>query len=380
MMAELLRIFLGERGYVVQHCEDGEHALPLLRTGEFNLVLTDRKMPRMDGLALCRAIRGLPLSTYIYCIMLTASGEQESLVAAMDAGVDDFVAKPLSFAELGARLHAAERVLSLEARLARRNQQMGDAYKKLQRELELARVLQLSHLPAPRSFGRLEFAWRFEASRYVGGDTFDYFALGPRHLCFYIADVSGHGVASAMIAFHAQHQMRASSQQMARALGEASADLGATAVAIVSEANRRFLHMNEPSLYLTMLFGLFDVETGELALVQAGHPPALLADGQGVVPVGQGGVPIGILEAPGYEATIVRLMPGSRLLLYSDGVTECSGPGGSEFGLSRLRSAWDAAKGSPLAAAMQALQRAVLSWRAGEALEDDFTVLALEAR
>lgn len=379
MMAELLRIFLAQRGYLVEHCPDGQHAIERLRSGEFNLVLTDRKMPRMDGLQLSKAIREMHADSYVYCIMLTASGEQESLVAAMEAGVDDFVAKPLNFAELGARLHAAERVIRLESQLARRNAQIADAYGQLQRDLELARTLQLSHLPAPRRFGRFEFCWRFEASRYVGGDTFDYFAVGTQHLCFYLADVSGHGVASAMMAFHAQHQLRASSQEMTRALTEPDAELGATAVAIVTEANRRFLQMNEPSLYLTMLFGLLDVQTGAVALVQAGHPPALLSGGRGAEIVGRSDVPLGILETPGYQALELQLAPGDRLVLYSDGASECADPAQEQFGLTRMRAVLDDHAAAPLPDAIEGLHHAVLDWRAGMALDDDFTVVALEA-
>ena len=381
LLAGLLTAFLEARGYHVEHCEDGEAALQRLRAGGFNLVVTDRMMPRMDGLALCRAIRALAGPAYVYCIMLTASGERASLMAAMEAGVDDFVAKPLSLPELGARLHAAERVLGLEAGLARRNAQLADAYGQLRRELELARTLQVGRLPAPARFGRYAFSWRFEACGYVGGDTFDYFALGERHVCFYLADVSGHGVAAAMMAFHAQLQMRASSQQMAAALTRANADLGATAVAVVSEANRRFLAMGDSSLYLTMLFGLLDVETGEAALVQAGHPPALYAapGARDYRTVGEGGVPIGILAAPGYEAVAVRLGPGARLVLHSDGLTDCRNAADESFGSDRMQALLADASRQPLAQAGEQLHAAVRAWGGGRPLDDDLALLALEA-
>lgn len=382
LIAGLLSAFLRARGYAVEHCEDGEAALARIRDGGFNLVVTDRHMPRMDGFALCRAIRALPTEAYVYSIMLTASREEASLVAAMEAGVDDFLAKPLNLAELGARLHAAERVLALEAGLARRNEQLAEAYGQLRSDLELARTLQLGHLPAPAQFGRFAFDWRFEACGYVGGDTFDYFPLGPRHLCFYLADVSGHGVAAAMMAFHAQHQLRASSQQMMTALTRARADLATTAVAIVAEYNRRFQGMNDPGLYLTMLFGLLDTGNGDVALVQAGHPPALFAAAgeADFRTVGEGGVPIGILDDPGYEAVMVRLAPGARLVLYSDGVTEAADRAGQPFGLARMQQLLAAQRATPLAAAGERLHEAVRAWRDGPPLEDDLAVLALEAR
>ena len=112
MIATLLRVVLQRRGYTVHHCEDGASALERVRAGGVDLVLTDRNMPGMDGLALCRAIRALAGTARVYCIMLTASADQAMRVAAREAGVDDFLAKPLSLAELDARLLAAEGVMS----------------------------------------------------------------------------------------------------------------------------------------------------------------------------------------------------------------------------------------------------------------------------
>lgn len=376
----LLCAFLRARGYTVEASADGADALERMRAGRFNLLLTDRDMPRLDGLALCRAIRALPASDYVYTIMLTGMGEEDSLVAAMEAGVDDFLAKPLRLPELGARLHAAERVLTLEAGLAARNRELGEAYDRLSRELELARTLQTGQLPPPESFGCWRFDWMFEASGFVGGDTFDYFALDERHLCFWQADVSGHGVAAAMLAFHAQHQVRAAAVQAAPALLRGPAGLGEAAVAAASETNRRFLQMKDTSLYFTLLLGLLDRDSGTLALVQAGHPPALLASAPGAPfrPVGEGGVPVGILSEPGYEATVLRLAPGARLALYSDGVTDCSDAQGAAFGLQRLQDLLQAQHGAPLAQAGMQLGSALRAWHGAGAFEDDVTFLGLE--
>jgi sigma-B regulation protein RsbU (phosphoserine phosphatase) len=380
VVLRLLTVFLKSRGYHVDFCEDGEAALARVRGGGYNVVVTDRHMPRMDGLALCRAVRALPAPTYVYTIMLTASHEQQSLVEAMEAGVDDFIAKPLNLPELGARLRAAERVLSLEAGLARRNEQLAEAYGQVQRELELARTLQVSHLPAPGAFGPVRFDWRFEASGYVGGDTLDYFMLGDRHLCFYLADVAGHGVAAAMMAFHAQHQLRAGAERLAEALAQPGADLARTAATVLTEYNRRFLGMNETGLFVTMLFGLLDLRSLQAALVHAGHPPALFsaAPQAPFAPVGTGGVPVGVLEEPGYEATLLELRAGARLVLYSDGATDCRNAEGEAFGPERLRSLLQAQRGAPLSHAGEQVHGALSAWREGPSFEDDVTLLALE--
>lgn len=378
MLLALLGAFLEERGYAVEEAGDGVQALQSLDGASFNLVITDRNMPNMDGLALCRAIRAHPREGYVYCIMLTASDDEKSLVAAMEAGVDDFLSKPLSPAELGARLRAAERVLALEAQMAARNRELGKAYAQLSRDLELARSLQLSQLPSPQDLGGMRCEGMFEASSFVGGDFYDYFPLGSRFAGFYLADVSGHGVAAAMLAVAAQHRLRAASQEVARGLS-GPADLPDAAVRTLTLFNRRFLQQSESGLYLTVVFGLLDRETGQAALVHAGHPLALLADAGSTTfqDVGDSSVPVGVLDEPGFVATSHLLARGSRLVLYSDGITECPDAQGRPFGEQRLRDVLARERAADPNDACRAVRERLREWHGG-AFDDDVTLLVVE--
>jgi phosphoserine phosphatase RsbU/P len=378
-LLELLSAYLQERGYSVAHAADGRAALDILEAGhDFNLVVTDRQMPHMDGLALCRAIRRLP-GPYVYCVMLTATGDEDSLVLAMEAGMDDFIAKPLQFAELGARLRAAERVLALEAGLAARNGELQEAYGHLSRELELARTLQRSQLPPPAAFGAARFHWYFESSSFVGGDVFDYFEVDDAHVAFHLVDVSGHGAAAAMMAFNAQHQLAGVTQQAAAGALRSGESLGAVVTAVVGEFNRRVMQMKETSHYLTLLFGIIDRHSGRGAFVQAGHPPPLVAaPASGFEPLGEGGLPVGILAEPGFEARTFSLSPGSRMVLYSDGVTDSRNAQGEAFGADRLRRLVDGQRRAGLAALCDTVQQAMRAWRPEAAPEDDITFVALE--
>jgi len=381
MILALLSAFLESKGYSVTEAHDGQAALGVVSQGGINLVITDWMMPRMDGLALCRAIRAQPQASYVYLIMLTSNNQEEALVAAMVAGVDDFLGKPLSPAELGARLHAAERVLALEAGLESRNRKLAEAYSQLSRELELAKAMQLGMLPKRAELGRVRFDWMFESSSYVGGDMFDYFSIDDQHLCFYVIDVSGHGVSAAMMAFSAQHLLLSSAQQIAETIVRQSGDLGSAAEAMMAGYNRHFMKLKDTSLYLTMVFGLIDTSTGKVALVQAGHPPPLVQGGGAVIAVGNGGLPLGILQNASYEAHLVQLAPGFRLFLYSDGITECSDAAGRQFGQQRLEDILGRQQGLPLAEAGAELGRALFDWKgAAGAFDDDVTLLALEYR
>ncbi|SNS33737.1 sigma-B regulation protein RsbU (phosphoserine phosphatase) [Noviherbaspirillum humi] len=380
LILRLISFFLKSKGYAVFEASDGHDALRLLEAEDINLVITDWVMPGMDGLALCQAVRSKPRDAYVYLMMLTSRGNAGSLVEAMEAGVDDFLVKPFSPPELGARLHAALRVLALEAGLESRNRKLAEAYNQLSRELDIARKMLLGLLPDPSSIGPVSFNWFFKASSYVGGDSFDYFPIDGRYTCFYVVDVAGHGVSAAMLAFNTRNQIRSAVGQIAALLTQPGSDIGAVAAASVTEFNRRFMQMNETSLYFTIIFGILDAESGRVALVQAGHPaPLYFHPGRrSMEPIGEGGLPIGFLDEVEYEANVLQLEPGSRLYLYSDGVTECANGAGELFGRERMEEVLRECGAAPLDHAAQSLERALQQWRgSAEAYDDDVTFLAL---
>jgi len=379
LILALLSAFLVSKGYTVMVADSGEVALELIGAGDFKLVITDWVMPGMDGLDLCRAVRALKGESYVYLIMLTSNRDEYALVNAMQAGVDDFLAKPFRPVELGARLHAAERVLALEADLDQRNRKLADAYGQLSRELELAKAMQLAMLPARARFDRVQFDWVFEASSYVGGDMFDYFRVDERHVCFYVIDVSGHGVSAAMLAFSAHHQLLSSKADIAEALAQHAGDICRVAEMMTARLNLHFMQMKETSLYLTMVYGLLDITSGKVALVQAGHPAPLHITAAGAtLSIGDGGFPIGILQEASYQSHLIQLLPGSRLFVYSDGITDCTNPEGAFFSQKALEDVLLGQRTQPLEAAGAELRRALHAWKgAAQAYNDDVTLLSL---
>lgn len=115
---KLLVNILEGLGHNVFVAEDGEEAWNQYRISPPSLVISDWRMPRMDGLKLVENIREHPESNYTYIIMLTANVDQKSnYYEAMRAGVDDFLAKPLDRVELEIRLSVAERILSAGSRI-----------------------------------------------------------------------------------------------------------------------------------------------------------------------------------------------------------------------------------------------------------------------
>jgi len=283
--------------------------------------------------------------------------------------------------DISDRRHAEQVRLGLQAELESRNGEVSRAYDQLNDELKLARDTQFHFLPPPRWIGKTRFDWLFRASQYLSGDIFDYFNLSERYVCFHIIDVSGHGVAAALLALDVQRQLFSYRLEALELLRRLDYNLGATAPRVVQEFNRRFYKANQTSMYLTMVYGLLDAQTGDVALVQAGHPhPMFWHQGSGTLQaVGNGGLPIGILKKAGFEVTRLRLDPGSRLYLYSDGITESENSYGVEFGTERLAQLLRREAGAPLAQVMATMESALLDWNPDPAAtKDDMTFLALE--
>jgi len=113
---EALRHALMQAGYEVETARDGKEALEAIHTGGYRLVISDWMMPVMDGLELCRRVRGGEFPGYIYIILLTSRDGTDSVVEGLSAGADDFLTKPFKPAELRVRVRGAERMLSLETR------------------------------------------------------------------------------------------------------------------------------------------------------------------------------------------------------------------------------------------------------------------------
>lgn len=110
----ILEKLLSNCGYNVVVCDDGLKAWATYETGDYRLIISDWMMPAIDGLDLVRRVREVKRTEYCYFILLTAKTGKENFLAAMDAGIDDYLTKPLDKDEIIVRLRVAERILGLK--------------------------------------------------------------------------------------------------------------------------------------------------------------------------------------------------------------------------------------------------------------------------
>jgi two-component system cell cycle response regulator len=118
----LMTRFLKKAGYEVDAVANGSAALDRMTRRYYPILITDWEMPEMDGIALCKAVRGLQLDGYVYVLLLTARDSKEHIIAGLEAGADDYLIKPVHEPELIARLIAGRRILALEHSLRAANE------------------------------------------------------------------------------------------------------------------------------------------------------------------------------------------------------------------------------------------------------------------
>jgi sigma-B regulation protein RsbU (phosphoserine phosphatase) len=285
----------------------------------------------------------LDRESYGYFVLLTSKSEKTEIADGLEAGADDFLTKPVASNELRARLRAGERMLAMQAELLAKNKvivstlvELQKLYDSLDRDLIEARKLQQTLIrDRIRDYGWARVSLILRNSGRVGGDLVGSFRVDEDRVVVYSIDVSGHGIASAMMTARLAGFLTGSSpeQNLAFQTGPEGEHVLLPPAAVVDRFNRLMLEEIQAEQYFTMVFAVIDRRTGRLDLVQAGHPHPMLIrrDGQ-VQRLGHGGMPIGLIDGAVYDQVTTQIAPGDRLVLVSDGFTECPLPAGRDFG------------------------------------------------
>lgn len=239
----------------------------------------------------------------------------------------------------------------------------------LRKELDVAAKMQGSMLPHawPRH-PRYDLWGTMQAAKEVGGDFYDHFAVGQGLRGLTVADVSGKGIGPGLFGM------------MSKTLLRVTATQGAPDVTVVVEkVNDELCQDNDTCMFVTLVYALFNPDTGTLSYCNGGHPPPLRigADGQVTFLPGVGDMALGIMNDQAYRAGELALQPGDTVLIYSDGVTEAMNRTKQEFGEDRLA---DLFRGQACNSAREAVERvlgAVHAFADGVEQSDDITCVAL---
>ncbi|MCE7868807.1 hypothetical protein DYH09_00350 [bacterium CPR1] len=263
----------------------------------------------------------------------------------------------------------AQAFLLLSPGQAPRRRERPATHLRLEANLEAAARVQRSLLPeASPVLPGVEFAWQYQPCEKVAGDMYGVQVLDENRVGLYVLDVSGHGIPAALL-----------SVSLSRALSDVDGLLRRRSPSeVVRELNRRFPVMGQSDQFITLLYGVLDLEQSTFTYVRAGHPGPVLCRPTGLMVQedDQASPPIGIFEEVEFRDEVLLLMPGDRVLVYTDGITEAPNEDGEMFGSQRLAEALAEMSQARLKVAMDGLLERVNEF--GGRLRDDLTVLAFE--
>ena len=316
---------LEQKRWQVLEASDGISGLETFREHKPDAVLLDLRMPGMDGLDVLSVLVAEAPETPV--VVISGEGTMRDVVEALRRGAWDFVSKPVTDSEF--LLKGISRALEKSTLLRQNreyaeslkgmNQRLTSALEELRADERAARQLQFQLLPQDGfRHGRYRCFRRLFPSQLLSGDFLDYFALGPRYLGFYLADVAGHGAASAFVT--------AILTTLVQNYREALMLLKDETILHPEQFLTRLdadLSAKQLDKHVTMFFGVIDLETDRLCYGNAGaFPFPFLCNGSNVIELECPGRPLNLPGAASFAQGEIQLEPDARLLILSDGVLE----------------------------------------------------------
>jgi serine phosphatase RsbU (regulator of sigma subunit)/CHASE1-domain containing sensor protein/anti-sigma regulatory factor (Ser/Thr protein kinase) len=207
------------------------------------------------------------------------------------------------------------------------NKELETFYYSVEQELGTARSIQ--HALLPKDLPKLEgwkIAYHYQPAREVGGDFYDFLSLDEGRVGIVIGDVSGKGIAAALVMANTQSVLRAVARRGSIPPGQ-----------VLAEANEVLYAYIPAGTFVTCFYGILDPKSGRIIYANAGHDPPYLQRNGDAQELMARGMPLGLMPGMPYEEKESVLAAGDDLLFYSDGLVEAHDPEGEMFGFPRLR-------------------------------------------
>ncbi len=355
---DILQARLAANNYEIITATDGEAGLAMAREKQPDLILLDIMMPKMDGIEVCRRLKGDPSLPFMPIIMVTAKADSKDVIAGLEAGGDEYLTKPVDHAALVARVKSMLRIKSLHDTVLEQSAQ-------LKIQLKTATKIQSLFWPDIPELKGGSHIWAVSVpAAYVGGDLYDIIPLPDDSLLAYVADVSDKGVPAALIMAALSTKIRSEAR-------------------IQSEVDKLLETVNNSTYELTSEEGFFATvvlvrywpHSGTIQFTLAGHPQPLWIVECGIGNLPQvTGISLGVKQDVKYKKKEILLSPGESVLLFTDGVIEAENKDNELFGLDRLVGYIKDTKGPPWG---KGLIDEISCWRGNTKANDDLTILEI---
>jgi len=252
-------------------------------------------------------------------------------------------------------------------------QEMMVKQQRMERELEVAKEIQLSLIPKDiAAIEGFEVGTFYSPAKEVSGDYYDVIPLGHDKFGFVVADVSGKGVPAALV------------MTMARSIIHSESDAELQSHVTLQQLNRILTPDLREGMFITVFYGILDAASGAVDMASAGHNDTYVCGKNGIEPHNPKGFPIGTDPGPRFDKVVKNdaftLQKGEVLVAFTDGITEAMDPENNEYGDARFMDVIKSAYALPAAEIVDAIIKDVAKFARGAEQSDDISLLVIKRK
>ncbi len=331
LIGQVINVFVRQLGHSSVHINNGREALERYRRDSFDLVLVDRIMPNMDGLETTRQLREIQQeSGWRPIIMLSGASDIGEQVLALNSGCDDFLAKPINFSILEAKINSFWRIAQMQQQISQQHESLLRYANMAAEEKRISNFL-MERLVRREQLENPAIQHYLLPASVVSGDLLLACTSRSGNIYVMLADATGHGLPAALTLIPLSqtfYTMAAKGYQLRT---------------IVQELNTQHRAYSPSDRFVAALAACYREREGTLEVWNGGIPSAILLNNQGKVlwRFHSLNLPLGIVpnQQANHEVEVMLLPEEAQLFMYSDGLTEAENAAGEAFGRHRLEQA-----------------------------------------
>ena len=357
----ILETIIKRQGHWVVTASDGEEAVDKFIHERPDIILLDALMPRKDGFDAAREIKSLAGEDLIPIIFLTSLSDAESLAKCLDAGGDDFLSKPYNQIILQAKIKAFDRMRVMHSTLQLQRDQIAANNKYLLREQHVAKTVfdNVAHLGC---LGATNIRHLLSPLSVFNGDVLLACQKPSGDMHVLLGDFTGHGLSAAIGAMPMAEIFYGMTTK------------GYSLTDIISEINQKLKNILPLGFFCCACMVELKFEQKEIDIWLGGLPDCYLLQGEKLIQVSSGHLPLGILAPECFDTATTRfeMNDGDRFYLWSDGIIEAENPSGEMYGQTRLQKLVEDNIQSEYL--FEAIKQAVLEFSGDSGPSDDLTL------